>query len=525
MLGVHEAPAHDRVGRRSAGRGAAAPRSCCSCWTTANTCRAGRRAGRRLLARRARAARAGHQPRAARPDRRADLGGAPARRARRSGRPSTRSGGRPRPGCSRRARPRSTAVSGSTSRPRRRWPQLCRRLDGLPLALELAATRVRALGVAASWLASTTASGCSPPGSGMCRTRQRTLTAVIAWSWDLLDPADRAVLAPAFGVPRTAARPRPPSRCATPTWTPWTGWWSGRWWWPSLRPPRHRLLESVAEFGPTRSPTPPRSAAGTPRTSRRWPSAPTRVLRGPEQQDVARDPGRRAGQPAVGARARRRPAPGARATWYWFLRGRLSEARRRAGADRHGRARAPRRRPGGSVSRCCRASRCPRTYGMCLRLTRPAGRVVRGRRADRPRRPGAGRRSCCRRSSTTRGPRRRCSARGPSSRTPPVTWRRWSAPPPAATRCFAELGDRWGRLQADDWLGGLAEMRGEHERAAAAAPGGAALGRGAGAVARGGRQAVLAGLARRADPRLRAGPGAGGTRVPAGGRTGRAAAR
>ncbi|MET0414914.1 MAG: transcriptional regulator, partial [Actinoplanes sp.] len=32
---------------------------------------------------------------------------------------------------------------------------------------------------------------------------------------------------------------------------------------------------------------------------------------------------------------------------------------------------------------------------------------------------------------------------------------------------FAELGDRWGRLRASDWLGGLAEMRGESERAAA----------------------------------------------------------
>jgi hypothetical protein len=32
---------------------------------------------------------------------------------------------------------------------------------------------------------------------------------------------------------------------------------------------------------------------------------------------------------------------------------------------------------------------------------------------------------------------------------------------------FAELGDRWGRLQATDWVGGLAEIRGEYDRAAA----------------------------------------------------------
>jgi hypothetical protein len=36
------------------------------------------------------------------------------------------------------------------------------------------------------------------------------------------------------------------------------------------------------------------------------------------------------------------------------------------------------------------------------------------------------------------------------------------------TRCaeiFAELGDRWGRLRASDWVGGLAELTGEYDRA------------------------------------------------------------
>src|SRR6185312_9348846 len=36
-----------------------------------------------------------------------------------------------------------------------------------------------------------------------------------------------------------------------------------------------------------------------------------------------------------------------------------------------------------------------------------------------------------------------------------------------STALFAEVDDRGGRLQASDWVGGLAEIRGEYERAAA----------------------------------------------------------
>ncbi|MCE7008907.1 winged helix-turn-helix domain-containing protein [Kibdelosporangium philippinense] len=71
---------------------------------------------------------------------------------------------------------------------------ICRRLDGIPLALELAATRIRALDTSAllarlddrfRLLASGNRSG--PP-------RQRTLRAMIDWSWQLLSPAEQAVL-------------------------------------------------------------------------------------------------------------------------------------------------------------------------------------------------------------------------------------------------------------------------------------------------------------------------------------------
>lgn len=71
---------------------------------------------------------------------------------------------------------------------------LCRRLDGLPLALELAATLVPSLGLAEVvarlgdrfWLLGGRRRG-GPP-------RHRTLGAVIGWSWDLLDQGEQCVL-------------------------------------------------------------------------------------------------------------------------------------------------------------------------------------------------------------------------------------------------------------------------------------------------------------------------------------------
>ncbi|NDL57355.1 BTAD domain-containing putative transcriptional regulator [Phytoactinopolyspora mesophila] len=71
---------------------------------------------------------------------------------------------------------------------------ICRRLDGLPLALELAATRVRALGV--HELAARLDDRFRVLGTGQPRTQtqHRTLRAMIEWSWSLLDPAQQTVL-------------------------------------------------------------------------------------------------------------------------------------------------------------------------------------------------------------------------------------------------------------------------------------------------------------------------------------------
>jgi predicted ATPase/DNA-binding SARP family transcriptional activator len=71
---------------------------------------------------------------------------------------------------------------------------ICRRLDGLPLALELAATRVRAFGVRE--LADRLDDRFRLLSAGMrdAPARQRTLRAVIDWSWELLTGDERVVL-------------------------------------------------------------------------------------------------------------------------------------------------------------------------------------------------------------------------------------------------------------------------------------------------------------------------------------------
>ncbi|MFD3659578.1 BTAD domain-containing putative transcriptional regulator [Streptomyces sp. NPDC058659] len=72
--------------------------------------------------------------------------------------------------------------------------EICRRLDGLPLALELAATRVRALGVRELAVRLGDRFRVLASGQRGLPARQQTLRAVIDWSWDLLAPPEQAVL-------------------------------------------------------------------------------------------------------------------------------------------------------------------------------------------------------------------------------------------------------------------------------------------------------------------------------------------
>ncbi|MEU8779337.1 BTAD domain-containing putative transcriptional regulator [Streptomyces sp. NPDC048606] len=71
---------------------------------------------------------------------------------------------------------------------------LCARLDGLPLALELAAARARGLGVHGLLAGLDDRFALLSRGLRGLPERQRTLRAVIDWSWALLGPAEEAVL-------------------------------------------------------------------------------------------------------------------------------------------------------------------------------------------------------------------------------------------------------------------------------------------------------------------------------------------
>ncbi|MFJ8311397.1 MULTISPECIES: AfsR/SARP family transcriptional regulator [unclassified Streptomyces] len=92
--------------------------------------------------------------------------------------------------------------------------EICRRLDGLPLALELAAARLRMLTprqIADRLDDRFRLLNTGPRTSRTLQPRQQTLRAVVDWSWDLLDAPERAVLrrlavfAGGFAVPQAEA--------------------------------------------------------------------------------------------------------------------------------------------------------------------------------------------------------------------------------------------------------------------------------------------------------------------------------
>ncbi|WP_405658073.1 AfsR/SARP family transcriptional regulator [Streptomyces sp. RK9] len=72
--------------------------------------------------------------------------------------------------------------------------EICRRLDGLPLAIELAAARLRLLTPRQIADRLDDRFRLLTSGARTVLPRQQTLRAVVDWSWDLLDAAERTVL-------------------------------------------------------------------------------------------------------------------------------------------------------------------------------------------------------------------------------------------------------------------------------------------------------------------------------------------
>ncbi|WDM11501.1 winged helix-turn-helix domain-containing protein [Streptomyces lavenduligriseus] len=87
-------------------------------------------------------------------------------------------------------RPDADAVLGDTGA----VAEICRRLDGLPLAIELAAARLRLLTPRQIADRLDDRFRLLTSGSRTALPRQQTLRAVVDWSWDLLDERERTVL-------------------------------------------------------------------------------------------------------------------------------------------------------------------------------------------------------------------------------------------------------------------------------------------------------------------------------------------
>ena len=95
--------------------------------------------------------------------------------------------------------------------------ELCRRLDGIPLAIELAAARVAVMRPAEIVAHLDERFRLLTGGRRGRVERHQTLRAAIEWSYSLLDDVERDGVRSPWGVPvRVSTRPRR-SRCARRT--------------------------------------------------------------------------------------------------------------------------------------------------------------------------------------------------------------------------------------------------------------------------------------------------------------------
>ncbi|MFI5715536.1 BTAD domain-containing putative transcriptional regulator [Nocardia sp. NPDC051750] len=230
---------------------------------------------------------------------------------------------------------------------------VCRRLDRIPLALELAATRVRALGVMELPARLDDRFRLLSGGNRGVPARQRSLRAMIDWSWELLRDDEQAVLRGLAVFTDGCTLEAAEAVCAGDSdvlgalirlvdcsvITPAEG-------------PRYRLPESIAAYARERLAETGDGEALRQRHHVYFAGLAARTaagLYGPEQQRWLshRDPENANLRAALDRAVQRKDVDEALrlaldSTWYWFLRGRLREARRslaavlRLGAGRQG---------------------------------------------------------------------------------------------------------------------------------------------------------------------------------------------
>ncbi|OLT26061.1 ATPase [Nocardiopsis sp. CNR-923] len=378
---------------------------------------------------------------------------------------------------------------------------VCRRLDGVPLALELAATRVRALGVHELAARLDDRFALLTSGYRGAPDRQRTLRAVLDWSWEPLSASERAVLrrlsvfadgcsleaarevcsdpdVPAEAVPDVLADLVDRSMVTVPAHEP---------------RPRYRLLESVAAYGAERLREAGEEDSTRDRHLRHHADLAERAdphLRTPGQREwlqrldteganlrAALDHAVRTGASSQALRLVNALA------WYWTLRGRLGEGTRSLSAVLD-----LAERPGESAARYTAATwRDALAHGLGTAPGPRPGAPVWDDPADADAAAhaewflahsllgfggGEGSEAAARRLLGTfraRGDRwgeaavSATLARAAQGRSDLAAVR---ASAERSMDLFTEVGDGWGQVLAGQLLGDHAEVRGDHEAAA-----------------------------------------------------------
>ena len=100
--------------------------------------------------------------------------------------------------------------------------EICRRLDGLPLAVELAAARTRVLSPQAILPRLDRSLSLLTSQRRDLPARQQTLRAALSWSYDLLRPDEQAFFDASACSPAVSPRRRPPRSPPTLASTRWT---------------------------------------------------------------------------------------------------------------------------------------------------------------------------------------------------------------------------------------------------------------------------------------------------------------